>query len=53
MHWFLLFPLTSSLSHQHVVSLYLSSCVSPFELTDGREEGEGMEKEKEPNHTTT
>jgi hypothetical protein len=35
-----------TLSRQQVVSLSQSSCVSPFELTDGRE-GKGME----PNHT--
>jgi hypothetical protein len=39
----------SSLSRVQVVSLSQSSCVSPLELTDGREE-EGLGEE--PNHTT-
>jgi hypothetical protein len=39
---------TLPFSRQQVVSLSLSSCVSPFELIDGRGEGLGAE----PNHMT-
>jgi hypothetical protein len=42
-------PFLPPLSHQQVVSLSLSFCVSPAELTDGRR-GEGVGEE--PNHTT-
>jgi hypothetical protein len=36
-----LLPHPSPLSRQQVVSLSQSSCVSPIQLTDGREGGEG------------
>jgi hypothetical protein len=43
------FPLLSPHPPQQVVYLYLSSFVSPVELTDGIFEREG--RGKEPNHT--